>query len=56
MAGKARPYVTRTEGFWLELLVGKKGAFPVLLQFVIEFTSSFESLLVVGFGGLVPSE
>lgn len=52
----ARPYITRTEGFWLELLIGENGALPVLLQFVIEFTSSFESLFVVGFGGLMPSE
>jgi hypothetical protein len=56
MAEKVRPYVTGTESFRLELLVGENGALPILLQFVIGFASSFESLFVTGFGGLVPSE
>ena len=56
MAESDGPYVTRTECFRLELLVGENGAFPILLQLVIEFAGSFESLFVVGFGGPIPSE
>lgn len=57
MAEKARPYVTRSESFRLELLVGESRAVPILLQLVIEFTrSADQSLFVIGFGGLVPSE
>lgn len=51
-----RSYVTRAERFRLELLVGENGAFPILLQLVIEFARSFKSLLVVGIGGLMPGE
>ena len=50
MAVKEGPYVARTKSSRLELLVGENGAFPVLLQLVIDFARSFESLLVVGFG------
>lgn len=54
--GEGETDVTRTESFWLELFVRENGAFPILLQLVIEFASCFQTLFIAGFRRLVTSE